>query len=138
MTGAFLARVVLTAIVVVHGTAATPSGTAVAASAIAQRDRGSIVESSALQDDADLKRLRQEAARGDRQAQFSLGLAYETGEGVGRDDEMAATWYQKAAEQGHPQAQYHLGILYVDGRGRSQDDRAAVRWFHQAAGPGAR
>src|SRR5439155_19848007 len=43
----------------------------------------------------ELTQLRRNADRGDRQAQFSLGLIYEAGEGVTRDDAQAAEWYRK-------------------------------------------
>jgi TPR repeat protein len=33
--------------------------------------------------------------------QYNLGLKYQCGRGVPRDDAEAAKWYRKAAEQGH-------------------------------------
>jgi TPR repeat protein len=58
-----------------------------------------------------------------------LGVAYETGLGVGLDVKMAAKWYQAAAEQGNDQAQASLGQLYFDGRGVPYDLKLAYKWF---------
>ncbi len=47
-----------------------------------------------------LKELLLAAERGDAEAQFELGLMYDEGYGVSRDNQEAAKWYSKAAEQG--------------------------------------
>lgn len=64
------------------------------------------------------------ANRGNAEAQYRLGVMYETGEGVDWDDYEARKWYLKAAEQGLPKAQYRLSqsIEGVEGR----------NWFLQA------
>ena len=49
------------------------------------------------------------AARGDPDAQCSLGEKYFYGRDIEKDQAQAVEWYQKAAEQGHAQAQLHLG-----------------------------
>jgi TPR repeat protein len=41
-------------------------------------------------------------------AQFNLGIMYENGQGVEKDDERAVEWYQRAADQGHVKAQFNL------------------------------
>jgi eukaryotic-like serine/threonine-protein kinase len=73
------------------------------------------------------------AAGGDRDAQFSVAWLYDQGEGVSRDNEKAAAWYEKAAEQGHVLAQYNLGALYEQGRGVGQSDEQALKWYRKAA-----
>ncbi|GIT24767.1 MAG: hypothetical protein CM1200mP41_08110 [Gammaproteobacteria bacterium] len=40
------------------------------------------------------------AKQGDADAQFSLGVMYEKGEGVAKDNKAAVKWYTLAAEQG--------------------------------------
>lgn len=78
-----------------------------------------------------------EAARaGDPQAQFLLGLKYETGTDVARDLATAADWYEKAAVQGYPEAQFKLATLLEHGRGREADPVAARQWYERAAQAG--
>src|SRR5690242_9355435 len=48
------------------------------------------------------------AERGDADAQFHLGVVYESGQGVLRSDAEAIKWYRKAAEQGDAVAQFNL------------------------------
>ena len=40
------------------------------------------------------------ADQGHADAQYSLGVSYETGKGVAEDNAEAVKWYQRAAEQG--------------------------------------
>ncbi|MEM7120069.1 MAG: SPOR domain-containing protein [Pseudomonadota bacterium] len=69
-------------------------------------------------------------------AQLALGILYENGRGVLKDDALAATWYQKAAEAGHPVAQFNLGNLYQQGRGVERDVSQALFWWSEAAAQG--
>lgn len=53
-----------------------------------------------------------EAARkGDPAAQFRLGWIYANGNGVARDEELAAAWFQQAAKGGDPQSGRMLKAL---------------------------
>jgi TPR repeat protein len=76
------------------------------------------------------------AKQGHAAAQYQLGLLYNNGQGVPRDDTQARQWYEKAANQGHALAQVNLGILYDYGRGVPQDFKMAVRWYTRAANQG--
>jgi TPR repeat protein len=58
-----------------------------------------------------------------------MGLLYERGEGVPKDDVAAAHWYRQAARQGEVAAQTNLGLMYRDGRGLPQDDALAYAWL---------
>ena len=69
-------------------------------------------------------------------AQLALGILYENGRGVLKDDALAATWYRKAAESGHPVAQFNLGNLYQQGRGVERDVMEALFWWGEAAAQG--
>jgi len=69
--------------------------------------------------------FRAAAEQGDPYAQFNLGLLYKKGDGVARDDALAATWLRLAAKQGLAFAQNHLGAMYYNGRGVEQDDHEA-------------
>ena len=76
------------------------------------------------------------AEKGDRIAQYNLGVLYDNGEGVVEDDKEAVKWYRKAAEQGHASAQFNLGVMYREGEGVKQDFKEAVKWYGKAAEQG--
>ena len=74
--------------------------------------------------------LRERAANGDPDAQFTLGKNYEAGRsGLKQNYAEAAGWYRKSAEQGNVYAQASLGILYHSGKGLPHDDVQAEMWF---------
>ena len=80
--------------------------------------------------------LQVRAEKGDSAAQFYLGLMYQEGKGVPRDDAIAAKWYRRAAEQGEVEAQTNLGALFHKGRGVAQDSAKAAKWYRRAAEQG--
>ena len=74
--------------------------------------------------------LKERAAAGDPEAQFSLGKNYEAGRsGLKQSYAEAANWYRKSADQGNAYAQASLGILYHSGKGLPHDDVRAEMWF---------
>ena len=77
------------------------------------------------------------AQKGDPEAEFYLGKAYFTGNGVPVDLAKALEWYRKAAEQGNPKAQNNLGSMYHQGKGVKRDDAEAAKWYRKAADQGA-
>ena len=105
---------------------------------------------------------RVQAEAGDADAQETLGLMYDDGEGVPEDDAEAVRWYRMAARQGHTSAQsrlanivqiwhrraeqgdadaqYSLGYMYVTGysSGRAVPFERAEsrRWYRMAAEQG--
>ena len=70
---------------------------------------------------------------GSASAQTGLGLMYQDGRGVGRDDAAAARRYHMAAEQGHEDAQAKLGNMYEAGRGVDRDIGEVIYWDRKAA-----
>ncbi len=52
------------------------------------------------------------AAKGDSNAQNSLGDVYSARPNSTGADNLAASWYRKAAEQGHVEAQFNLGMMF--------------------------
>jgi putative methionine-R-sulfoxide reductase with GAF domain len=72
--------------------------------------------------------LRRLAEQGDAAAQFSVGAAYATGDGVPQDYVEAVRWFAMAAEQGHVVSQATLGAYYWAGRGVPQDQVKAYFW----------
>ena len=83
-----------------------------------------------------LSDLRHAAEQGDVVAQLALGVSYDEGRGVVKDEAEALRWFRLAAEQGDPTAQLKLGISYEEGRGVLKDEAEAVRWFRLAAEQG--
>jgi len=75
------------------------------------------------------------AEQGDAQAQFRLGIMYDSGTGVPQDHVEARKWYREAAEQGYALAQFYLGKSYTD-PGALQDYSEAVKWYHKASQQG--
>src|SRR5579872_2512593 len=66
-------------------------------------------------------------------ADFSLGLCYETGQGVRQDLDQAVRWYRVAVHHGDPAATANLALLYEEGRGVASDPHEAFRLFNLAA-----
>ena len=86
---------------------------------------------------AALREFRPLAEQGDGDAQYHLGIMYDSGEGVSEDDAEAVKWYRRAAEQGYAKAQYRLGLKYyfADGVIMGSWDEA-VKWWLKAAEQG--
>jgi len=76
------------------------------------------------------------AQQGYAKAQFILGVMYDNGKGVPRDDKEAVKWYRLAAEQGVAYAQFNLGSMYTKGEGVPQDYILAHYWFNLAVAQG--
>jgi len=73
------------------------------------------------------------AERGFAPAQFSMGIAYDTGKHVPQNHTEAVKWYRLAAEQGHLRAQNNLAASYGRGEGVPQDYAEALKWYRIAA-----
>lgn len=73
------------------------------------------------------------AKEGHADSQFNVGVMYEQGIGVAKDDQQAVVWYGKAAAQGSSAAQYNLGVLYENGRGTPVDFAKANDWYRKAS-----
>jgi TPR repeat protein len=81
--------------------------------------------------------LTQAAKMGHAKAQATLGIAYQDGNGVRRDDKAAAYWFKLAAAQGHRAAQYALGAMYEEGQGGlPRDQRQAMNLYLASAKQG--
>jgi hypothetical protein len=68
--------------------------------------------------------------------QLARALAYEHGEGVPKDEKIAAALYCDAAAHGSAEAAFQLGWMYANGRGVAHDDGTAAALFELAAGKG--
>ena len=77
-----------------------------------------------------------EAARGDPEAEFQLGMLSERGD-LKQDYKQADHWYQEAAEQGHIGAEYRLAWIWAVGGDDFAGDRVeAYKWILLAAEKG--
>lgn len=77
-----------------------------------------------------------DALRGEKVAQFQVGVMFERGLSINKNEAEAAVWYEKSAKQGYIDAQYNLGIMYASGRGVQQNDSLAITWLGLAAKQG--
>ena len=68
------------------------------------------------------------AEQGYAYGQYSLGLCYEKGEGVPKDEAQAIKWYTLAGEQGVEEAQYNLAAIYY-----RQGSEKEIYWLAKAA-----
>ncbi len=85
---------------------------------------------------ASIAQLEQQAQLNNAEAQYRLGLAYETGEGVRRDLSLAAHWYQQASENGHRAATYNYAQALEYGRGIKSNPAKAVLLYTKLAAEG--
>ena len=85
------------------------------------------------QESEEVAQLRADAAQGDTEAQYNLGMMYVNGQGVTQDEEEAVHLFHMAAEQGNADAQRDLGWMYASGRGVAQDYAEAYAWIGTAA-----
>jgi mono/diheme cytochrome c family protein len=85
-----------------------------------------------------LKELRPFAETGDGMAQAMMGMMFEYGQGVARDERTSLYWFQRAAEQGLLEAQELVGVFYFAGKGTPRDLVKALAWWQVAADGGSR
>lgn len=80
-----------------------------------------------------LKEWKPAAEQGNLDAQYSLGMLYENGQGVAKDYKQAFFWYKKVADHGNPNAQSKIGAMYAEGKGVERDYPQAAHWLREAA-----
>lgn len=76
------------------------------------------------------------AEKGDVAAQFNLGVIYQNGRGVPRDNSQAFYWFRAAGEKGHPKAMLNVAFCYASGAGVGQNYQEAYIWMRKAADKG--
>lgn len=107
-----------------------------AAPAFAQDDRDDIAAYERGDSAAAPHEWRALAARGDGDAQASLGLSYARGQGVSRDYGEAVRWFRLSAERGSAIGQNNLAFMYRNGHGVRQDYAIAVMLYRLSAAQG--
>lgn len=74
------------------------------------------------------------AEAGDRDAMYTLAIAFLSGMG---DDDIGMAWLRRAADAGQPAAQFELGSAYIYGyQGTSPDRQTGLDWWQRAASGG--
>jgi TPR repeat protein len=73
------------------------------------------------------------AENGDPAAMESVGMLYDTGQGVRQSFFLAMLWYNRAANAGNVAAMLDLGAMYDNGRGIPLDRSSAIKWYKMAA-----
>ncbi len=85
---------------------------------------------------SDFERIRQQAGRGDPDAQYQLGSLYFVGKPQ-KDLKQAEYWWKQAADKGHSQSAFSLAFLYT---GRADpafaDQRAMHKYLAQSSAAG--
>jgi TPR repeat protein len=76
------------------------------------------------------------ARKGHPRARSRLAWMLESGQGIARNLEAAATLFRQAAEQGDADAQYALAVMLKTGKGQERDDVQAESWLRRAAAQG--
>jgi TPR repeat protein len=84
-------------------------------------------------EEPDFSSLKRRAEAGDAAAQNELGLRYEEGKGVLKDDIQAASWRLKASNQGNPDALLWTGFSQCAKSETDDDYRGALELIKKAA-----
>jgi TPR repeat protein len=83
------------------------------------------------------KLYRDQAEKGDADAELALASEYMSGHGVERNPDEAAKWLLRAADGGNSAAQSYAAEFYEKGRdGFKQDYGQALKWYQQMADRG--
>ena len=81
----------------------------------------------------EIQAYEQQAARGESEAEFMLGLVSQQGLGKPVDPQKAVEWFTRAGNRGHARAQVALGVMLRSGDGVPADPPKAAEWFLKAA-----
>lgn len=86
------------------------------------------------QPDGTIRALEALASKGSARAQYELGLRYEAGNGVNRDERLALSLYCRAARQDYAEAAFRAGRMHLAGKGSvSKDEDLGRSWLRRAA-----
>ncbi len=83
-----------------------------------------------------IREFRSLVVRGHAGAEFMMGVMYFQGQGLVRNQSIAAIWFYKAALKGHAGAQLAFGSMHVRGIGVYQNLSKAYKWLTLAAESG--
>ena len=78
--------------------------------------------------------LQGHVAKGNKAAQYQLGMMYEDGQlGLKKSIKRAAKLYELSAVQGYGPAQFNLGVCYEHGSGVKMDKKKALKYYSLAS-----
>jgi TPR repeat protein len=83
-----------------------------------------------------VKLYQKAAQQSDALALLRLGVCYQMGKGVDRDEFTATDFYQKASSQGHPIAMFNLAVCLLRGIGVKKNTAEGEFWMNMAANTG--
>jgi len=83
-----------------------------------------------------VKWFQRAAEKGHPESFMWLGMSYQYGNGVPKDDKKAMYYYTKSAEKGFAGGQYFLGRCYEEGLGTKKNLKKAICWYERAAKQG--
>ncbi|CAH9017921.1 tetratricopeptide repeat protein [Candidatus Nitrosacidococcus sp. I8] len=83
-----------------------------------------------------LKELKPLAEKGNKNAQYYMGLMYANGHGLPLDTKKAEQWFDKFVQQIGMDGKFNLGVMYYQGSGVPQNYEIAINWFKKAAKDG--
>jgi TPR repeat protein len=75
---------------------------------------------------------RKAAASGHPTSMYQMGMFYQTGVNVAKDEPEARRWYTRAARAGEPEAMVWLAFMFEHGTGGPQNSYEAARWAIKA------
>ena len=75
---------------------------------------------------------REAAFQGHVLSQKNVGAAFWNDDGVEKDLEECAFWYELAANGGDAQAQFATGWFLMTGTGVPVDEKKGLKWIHKA------
>lgn len=102
---------------------------------IVQRDYDELRHEAGSVKPEELPALQQKGAAGDLHWQLVLGMLYQLGCGIVKEDTVTElSWYHKAADQGSPMAETQIGVYYDLGKGHDQAE--GLKWYRKAADHG--
>jgi TPR repeat protein len=73
--------------------------------------------------------LKEQATKGNADAQFNLGIAYVRGIGTAKDPTEGMRWLRAATDQGQPRASHYLSSMYIAGDGVPLEYATAYYWL---------
>lgn len=76
------------------------------------------------------------AGVGHPRSMYNLAVAYNRGDGVEKNPQLAAYWYGEAARIGYPDAAYQFGYCLLHGKGVAKEEKQAVSWLEKASDHG--
>lgn len=81
-------------------------------------------------------RFAKAAEAGDRRAMAALATLLSSGDGIAKDDVLAARWHGAAADLGLVSSMVNLGLMFEHGQGVTKSAGDAAHWYAKAAETG--